>query len=135
MEVIQICSFIVYLKKLESQLILSYKRREISDDFNVKRRPEDVYRDQKIIKYKSSLTSELDDMDKTNFYYQNYLIQVLSRYIGSFSYLYEYNSEDKSAEKTSSTSTGETTKSLVAKKFEKQKSLIGRRRRRVFGYF
>ncbi|CAF1122404.1 unnamed protein product [Brachionus calyciflorus] len=85
--------FIEYLKKLEVQTYLLFKRRQISNDFNTKRRPEDIFRDQKIVKYKTMLLNDLNSL-KTNSY-KNELVPILERYISCFSYLYEYKTEDK----------------------------------------
>ena len=61
--------FIDYIKKIEAQLVLTYKRRLISNDFNSKRRQEYIYRDNKIFKYKSRLSIALNEIPNGMFYF------------------------------------------------------------------
>ncbi|RNA30864.1 sentrin-specific protease 1-like [Brachionus plicatilis] len=50
-----------YVKKLESEFVLVYKRRNCADDFNVKRRPEYIYRDNKIFNWKNNEKNQEQD--------------------------------------------------------------------------
>ncbi|CAF1083575.1 unnamed protein product [Brachionus calyciflorus] len=89
--------FIDYIKKIEAQLVLTYKRRLISNDFNSKRRPEYIYRDNKIFKYKSLLSIELNEIPNGMFYFSA-VNQVLSKYMSKCAHLYVYKKSENKKE-------------------------------------
>jgi sentrin-specific protease 1 len=79
---------------LEGQVVLSFKRRSIANDYNVRRRPENVYRDIKIFKYKSRLQQNLSRIPN-NQYFNYETTQVIANFLSQISHLYAYNSDNK----------------------------------------
>ncbi|RNA41846.1 cysteine ase [Brachionus plicatilis] len=108
--------FIDYVKKLESEFVLVYKRRNCADDFNVRRRPEYIYRDNKIFKWKIKLLLNLHACGN-NIWYNN-TINIIGQYISKFANLYSFKIFEKDNEKNQEQDPE------IAKKIEEYKQLV-----------